>query len=273
MSIKTLPESGRAAYRDARRAEQRQLVEQACRELLSSEGWRRFAETRAAFHRYSTDNPLLVTVAPTLIGAALGFLAAVWLRRGDRDWQTKREASQHDWEEKRERDAHEREVAWQWERDKFAREIQIVRPLDDALVETQRRVQGEQIPEGESRWMVAHREWENGWVRLTPHLADAELEERYGAVGTVLLALNDHVDEGGSGVSQGTLITIAMRAIGNARIALTYWLRGDALPVASFPSRQHVIELLGAGDPDPLAPKSPLRAWLADHPQPPWRPG
>jgi antirestriction protein ArdC len=88
MSIKTLSESERAAYRDARRAEQRQLVEQACRELLSSEGWRRFAETRAAFHRYSFGNCMLIAMQRPDAVQVAGFKA--WqslgrqVRKGER---------------------------------------------------------------------------------------------------------------------------------------------------------------------------------------------
>jgi antirestriction protein ArdC len=62
MSSKSLSDVERAAYRDAKRAEQRDLLEQACRELLSSEGWRRFAETRATFHRYSFGNCMLIAM-------------------------------------------------------------------------------------------------------------------------------------------------------------------------------------------------------------------
>ena len=46
----------------SKRAEQRALVEQACRELLSSEGWRRYAEVRATFHRYSFGNCMLIAM-------------------------------------------------------------------------------------------------------------------------------------------------------------------------------------------------------------------
>jgi hypothetical protein len=63
-----------------------------------------------------------------------------------------------------------------------------------------------------------------------------------------------------------------MRAIGNARLALAYWLRGDPLPPASFPSSKETIALLGHGDPRPLAADGSLRTWLAQHEQPPWRP-
>src|ERR1019366_10094046 len=60
MSSKSLTDSERTEYRDAKRAEQRTLVEASCREMLSSEGWRRFAETRASFHRYSLGNCQLI---------------------------------------------------------------------------------------------------------------------------------------------------------------------------------------------------------------------
>ena len=62
MSSKSLTDSERTEYRDAKRAEQRTLVEQAARELLSSEGWRKFAETRATFHRYSFGNCMLIAM-------------------------------------------------------------------------------------------------------------------------------------------------------------------------------------------------------------------
>jgi antirestriction protein ArdC len=60
MSKRILSDAQRAVYRDGKRAEQRALVEAACREMLSSEGWRRFAETRATFHRYSFGNCQLI---------------------------------------------------------------------------------------------------------------------------------------------------------------------------------------------------------------------
>jgi hypothetical protein len=116
--------------------------------------------------------------------------------------------------------------------------MQVVTPLDEALVETQRRVSGVGVSEGESRWDLAHQEWETGWVRLTPHLADGELEERYRVVGTILteLRLREDADDG---LHAGSPVMIVMRAIGNARIALAYWLRGDALPrLRSRPQRR-----------------------------------
>ena len=60
MSKRILSDAERADYRDAKRSEQRALIEASCREMLSSEGWRRFAETRATFHRYSFGNWQLI---------------------------------------------------------------------------------------------------------------------------------------------------------------------------------------------------------------------
>jgi hypothetical protein len=198
----------------------------------------------------SCSDPLLTTLLPAalgaVLGAVLGFGGSLLLRRGEREWQRSR--------------------------DSFARELQVVKPLDEALVETQLRVTGAGVQEGQSRWEAAHREWENGWVRLTPHLTDDELEDRYKAVGTILTELRLRNSDQDDGLHAGSPVMIVMRAIGNARLALAYWLRGNQLPPASFPSSQQTIELLGQGDPRPLAADAPLRRWLAEHDQPPWRP-
>jgi antirestriction protein ArdC len=50
----------RAEYRQAKASEQRERVERAVRELLTSDGWRRWAETRATFHNYSMGNCMLI---------------------------------------------------------------------------------------------------------------------------------------------------------------------------------------------------------------------
>ena len=50
----------RRAYRQDKHAEAREQIEQACRELLTSEGWQRWAQTRATFHRYSLNNTMLI---------------------------------------------------------------------------------------------------------------------------------------------------------------------------------------------------------------------
>jgi antirestriction protein ArdC len=50
----------RAEYKQAKASEQRERVERAVRELLTSDGWRRWAETRATFHNYSMGNCMLI---------------------------------------------------------------------------------------------------------------------------------------------------------------------------------------------------------------------
>ena len=63
-------------------------MEASCRELLSSEGWRRFAETRAAFHRYSFGNCMLIAMQRPDATQVAGFKA--WqslgrqVRKGER---------------------------------------------------------------------------------------------------------------------------------------------------------------------------------------------
>jgi hypothetical protein len=226
----------------------------------------------AAVHVFidnSPPSPLLTTLLPAVAGAVFGVGGSLLLRRGEHDWQERREVATAEQQAEQQRLNHQREVAWQERRDRFARDLQVAKPLDDALVEVQRRVQGELVPEGESRWMHAHAEWQNGWVRVTPHLTDGELEERYQAVGTILLELEQCA--GDEGFLRGAGLMVASRAIVNARLALAYFLRGEPLPPACFPGPRETNELLGQGDPDPLKADMPLRRWLTEHEVPPWR--
>lgn len=50
----------REQYKAQKATEARERIERSVRELLTSEGWRRWAETRATFHRYSFGNCLLI---------------------------------------------------------------------------------------------------------------------------------------------------------------------------------------------------------------------
>jgi antirestriction protein ArdC len=63
----------RAEYKQQKRAEQREQVETATRALLSSEGWRRWAETRATFHRYSWGNCALIAMQAPQATQVAGF--------------------------------------------------------------------------------------------------------------------------------------------------------------------------------------------------------
>jgi antirestriction protein ArdC len=78
----------RAEYKQTKRSEQREQVERAVRELLTSDGWRRWAETRATFHRYSFGNCLLIAQQAPQATQVAGFKA--WqalgrqVRKGER---------------------------------------------------------------------------------------------------------------------------------------------------------------------------------------------
>jgi hypothetical protein len=66
------------AERDARRNADRERLEEATRELLSSEGWQRWVKTRRSFHRYSVNNQLLIALQRPDATHVAGFQA--WLK-------------------------------------------------------------------------------------------------------------------------------------------------------------------------------------------------
>jgi antirestriction protein ArdC len=70
----------RADYKQAKQSEQRDRVERAVRELLTSEGWRRWAETRATFHDYSMGNCMLIAMQRPDATQVAGFKA--WQQLG-----------------------------------------------------------------------------------------------------------------------------------------------------------------------------------------------
>jgi len=87
MSSQTLARRGRQfsaqerrEYRQQKRDEQRAAVERATRALLSSDGWRRWAETRATFHRYSWGNCALIAMQRPEATQVAGFKA--WQQLG-----------------------------------------------------------------------------------------------------------------------------------------------------------------------------------------------
>ncbi len=72
------------AERERRRRSERERLEQAIGELLTSDGWRRWLTTRSVLHGYSLTNTLLIAqqahargIEPTYVA---GFKA--WLRLG-----------------------------------------------------------------------------------------------------------------------------------------------------------------------------------------------
>jgi len=77
-----------AEYKAAKRTEQRERIESATRALLSSDGWRKWAETRARFHSYSWGNCALIAMQAPEATQVAGFKA--WqalgrqVRKGER---------------------------------------------------------------------------------------------------------------------------------------------------------------------------------------------
>jgi hypothetical protein len=78
----------RAQYKQDKQSKEREQVERAVRELLTSEGWRRWAETRATFHNYSMGNCMLIAMQKPDATQVAGFRA--WqslgrnVRKGER---------------------------------------------------------------------------------------------------------------------------------------------------------------------------------------------
>jgi N-terminal domain of anti-restriction factor ArdC len=67
-----------------RRREDRERLQQAARELLSSDGWARWVKTRAMFHSYSAGNCMLLATQAHERGTALTHVAGfrTWLKLG-----------------------------------------------------------------------------------------------------------------------------------------------------------------------------------------------
>jgi hypothetical protein len=70
--------------RDERRRQDRERLQQAARELLSSEGWGHWVKTRAMFHSYSAGNCMLLATQAHERGIALTHVAGfrTWLKLG-----------------------------------------------------------------------------------------------------------------------------------------------------------------------------------------------
>ena len=73
MSARTFTAEQRAEYKQQQREQSRQLMESAARELLTSDGWQRYAEVRASFHRYSFGNCMLIAMQAPEATRVAGF--------------------------------------------------------------------------------------------------------------------------------------------------------------------------------------------------------
>lgn len=197
----------------------------------------------------SGGTPWFTTFLSTLVGALVALVGAYFLSRKQRDWQDSRAL--------------------------LDRQLKIAEDLDEVLVDAQRTIGGSPVPEDEGEQAVdeqfraAHRDWEEGWVRLSPFLTDSDLKERYASVGTILNEISLMYDGEASAYRRRR---IAHRAVENARIGLAYFVRGESQPALSFPNNRTLQQLLNEGDPDPLLPDKPLHMWLEEHRPAPWHP-
>lgn len=193
--------------------------------------------------------PWFMTLLSTLVGAGVALVGAYLLSRRQRDWQDSRAL--------------------------LDRQLKIAEELDSILVQTQRRIGSSFSFDEKDETVVdeqfrkAHRDWEEGWVRLSPFLTDSNLKERYASVGTILTEISVMYD-GAASVHQRR--RIAHRAVENARIGLAYFVRGEDQPALSFPNNKSLQQLLNEGDPDPLLPDKPLNEWLKGNLPAPWHP-
>jgi len=86
MSTKTIArrraysDAERAAYRETKRAGARDAIQRAARALLTSDGWRKWAETRATFQNYSLNNCMLIAMQCPEATQVAGFKA--WKQLG-----------------------------------------------------------------------------------------------------------------------------------------------------------------------------------------------
>jgi hypothetical protein len=187
-------------------------------------------------------SPLVTAIVSVCVGASLGFGGSYLLGRQQRGWQQ--------------------------EQARFERELSLVKGLDEALVDVERRIlERESPPEGASRWEFAYEAWEQAWVRLSPFLANQEVHDRYEAVGHVLAELVNYDGEARPAVQRNA----AMQATLNARQAIAYFGREEFVPPRCFPDPDELTRLLGEGDPDPFDRQAPLVRWLKNHPAAPWR--
>ncbi len=152
----------------------------------------------------------------------------------------------------------------QREQARHARELVAAEQLDEALIRASEALdRNAHTMTLEQRYVVAHKEWEAGWVAYSPRIRQPELLDRYSAVGGIL---NEVLLSGRTTLEVPR--RLPRRAIANARATLAYFMRGDKeLPATSFPEPTELIGLLGEGDglEDPM---EPLKDWVTSHPEP-----
>lgn len=115
---------------------------------------------------------------------------------------------------------------------------------------------------------MAHEEWEEAWVRVSPLLVNRSVKDRYESAGRLLTEISLY--DGDARPAQQK--RIALRATLNAQQVIAYFNREEDPPAPCFPAPDELTQLLGEGDPDPLRPDGPLQDWLNEHPVPDWHP-
>ena len=183
--------------------------------------------------------------------------------RRDKDRQREQERRNEDYDHRLELERQERE--WQRQRIALERELLVAAPMDEALVQVQRLVIGRGVYPTESAYSAAHTAWDEAWLRYAPRLTNRELEARFRSVGSLLTELAIRREP-----NDAPTRPLILRAIGNARVALGYFLRDEELPPNGFPCSKDLCRLLGEGD-GTNDQYAPLRQWMAEHPEPAWR--
>jgi hypothetical protein len=146
------------------------------------------------------------------------------------------------------------------------REFQAIQQLDAALVDAQRILAGlGNQQDMQERFEAAHRCWEDGWVAYSARLRSHELVMRYKSVGTMLDDVRMTREE------QRGASFFVQRSIANARVAMAWYSRGEAIPQSAFPESDLLIQMLGRrdGTDDPYAD---LRDWTHERPLPEFHP-
>jgi hypothetical protein len=141
---------------------------------------------------------------------------------------------------------------------RYARELETLAQIDEALVDVQVAIEGAARSYDEDAYKMAYNLWQRAWVRLTSPVADVELLDRLQVIGSLLseVVLSDRTP-------RQVRPWLVQRSVTSARAAIGHAMRGEALPAPAFPGTEELRELLGKGDSekDPIAP---LRQRVAD---------
>ena len=134
--------------------------------------------------------------------------------------------------------------------------------LDEALVEASRALDAGHDTFLDDRYGNARLACEEGWVRYSPRIHEANVLARYESVGSIRAEVAR-----GDRTAREVRRHVVGRAIASARATLGYFLRGEPLPAAAFPEPEELRNLLRRGE-GTEEPMRPLREWLNQRPYP-----